>query len=112
MAASLAKRVAWVALAAVAAGFVAVLAMRGERPEAGLQRFEPSGFLAQREPQDVRALVVEAAGRQWRYRRSPHGDWTAGEPSVAVMPDLVARIEQALELLRNARPERRFTADE
>jgi len=112
VAASLVKHVAWATLALVAAGFVGVVAMRGERPEAGLQRFEPGGFLAQREPQDVRGLVIEAAGRQWRYRRTPRGDWSTGDPPAALAPDLAARIEQALELLRNARPERRFTAEE
>ncbi len=112
VAASLTKRAAWAVLALVAAGFVGVVAMRGERPEAGLQRFEPSGFLAGRAPQDVRALVIDAAGRQRHYRRSPQGAWRTGDPPADIAADRAARIEQALELLRNAKPERRFTAEE
>ncbi|TXL82143.1 hypothetical protein FHP25_00115 [Vineibacter terrae] len=112
VAAPLAKRAAWAVLALAAAGFVGFVAMRGERPEAGMHRFEPAGFLAGRDAHDVRGLVIEAGGRQWRYRRSARGDWSGGEPPLPLAADAAARIEQALSLLRDSGPERRFSPEE
>lgn len=112
VASTLARRVGWLALALAAAGFVGFVAMRGERPEAGLDRFESGGFLAEREAQDVRAVVVEAGGRQWRFQRSPRGAWSQGDPPVTVAAGVAQRIEQGLALLRDSRPERQFTREE
>jgi hypothetical protein len=112
VASALGRRVLWLVLALSAAGFISVVSMHGERPEAGLQRFEPGGFLAGHRPQDVRGITIKAADRLWRYDRSAHGVWSSVSPPTTVTPERGQRIEQALDLLRNAKPERRFTREE
>ncbi|MCW5746438.1 MAG: DUF4340 domain-containing protein [Alphaproteobacteria bacterium] len=112
MATSLTRRAAWTALALAAAGFVGFVALHGERPEAGLDRFESAGFLAGTRPQDVRDVLVEAGGQQWLYHRDTDGVWSINEPPASVEAEAGPRVDQALALLRDSKPERRFTADE
>ncbi|MBV9833784.1 MAG: hypothetical protein JO055_05210, partial [Alphaproteobacteria bacterium] len=108
----LGRRAAWVGVALVAAGFVGFLALRGERPDLALQRFEVEGFLATVDLSSLRHVVVEAAGRRSDYDRSPDGRWSTGGPPQAVASDLAQRLEQAVDLLRLVKPERQFTAEE
>ena len=112
VATALIRRAAWAGLALAAAGFVGFMALHGERGEGGLDRFVAAGFLATSEARDVRRVVVDAGGRRAGYDRSPDGQWTTGSPPASVAADLAQRIEQALDLLRHAKPDRQFTAEE
>jgi hypothetical protein len=88
------------------------MALHGERREGGIDRFESEGFLAASEPRSVRRVVVERGGRPSGYDRAADGQWTTGAPPMPIAPELAQRLEQALELLRHAKPERQFTAEE
>ncbi len=112
VATTLVRRAAWAGLALAAAGFVGFMALHGERREGAMDRFEAAGFLAATELSSVRRVVVEAGGRKSQYDRAPDGRWTTVNPPTVIASDLAQRIEQALDLLRHAKPERQFTAEE
>lgn len=61
----------WSLAAAVAAGFVGVLAFKGERPEPGLARFAPAGLLADWPVQQVKSVEISAAAYHRSFRRDP-----------------------------------------
>jgi len=96
----------WPTAAALAAGFIAVLAFQGERPEPGLVRFAPAGLLADWPVEQTSAVEVGAGTRHRLFRRDPAGGWrpeTANAPETAALAE---QIETGLKLLRNSAPQR------
>ena len=57
---------AWPVTAAFAAGFIALLALHGERPETGLARFQPAGLLADWPIEQVTSVELRAGTRRQR----------------------------------------------
>ncbi len=96
----------WPAAAALAAGFVAVLAFHGERPEPGLARFAPAGLLADWPVEQVSSLEVSAGTLHRSFRRDPGGGWLADAGSAPLALALVEHIETGLKLLHNSAPQR------
>ena len=83
----------WPAAAALAAGFIAVLAFHGERTEPGLARFAPAGVLADWPVEQVTSIEVSAGNRHRRFRRiSGGGGW---RPETADPADVAAVAEQS-----------------
>ena len=99
---------AWVggAAALLAAGFIAALAVTGERPEPGLERFRPAGVLARWPVEDIVSVEIIAGAEHRLFQRSPEGIWQA------VGTETAQRIETGLTLLHNAAPQRVFTGGE
>lgn len=110
MAPSLIRRLAWPSAAALALLFVVGLALTGERPDAGIAQFKPSGLLTAFAPADTREVEIAVDGKAWRFRREEA--WQAVETPAKVPSDTGERIDAALRLLRNAGPLRVLTADE
>lgn len=105
------RRWLWPAAAALAAGFLGMVAFHGERREAGLARFEAKGLMAGVALSRVERVEVRASGPSWRFRRDSSGRWSAsaeGAPDSAIAPQLDA----ALTLLQSAGPERVMEAAE
>ena len=94
------------AAALLAAAFIAALALTGERPEAGLERFRPAGVLAGWPAEDITSVEVVAGAERRLFRRGPDGIWQADAA------DTARRVETGLTLLRNAAPQRVLAADE
>jgi hypothetical protein len=102
----------WPAAAALAAGFVAVLAFHGERPEPGLARFAPAGLLVDW-PVDQASSVEGSAGALHRsFRRDPGGSWRPEAADAAIAAALAEHIEAGLKLLHNSAPQRTDLASE
>jgi hypothetical protein len=99
----------WAASAALAAGFLGLLAFHGERPEPGLARFEPAGVLVDWPIEDVATLDVFAGTAHRSFHRIG-GSWR-GEGE-AMSAQLEERIATGLKLLHNSAPERIFAASE
>jgi hypothetical protein len=96
----------WPVAAALAVGFIGLLAFHGERPEPGLVRFAPAGLLVGWPLQDVRSVEV-SAGTQYRsFYRTPSGGWRPEAGAAASTAELTERIETGLKLLRNSPPQR------
>lgn len=94
----------WPVAAAAAAGFIALLALHGERPEPGMARFAPAGLLAGWQLQQVVTVeIADGAGRRV-FRRDAGGVWQAGDGAAAA--ELARQIGDALTLLRNSPPQR------
>jgi hypothetical protein len=97
---------AWLAAAALAAGFIGLLAFRDERPEPGLARFRPAGLLADWPVQQVTSVDVGAGTDHRSFYRDPGGGWRLEAAGAATTADLAERIETGLKLLHNSAPER------
>jgi Domain of unknown function (DUF4340) len=102
----------WLVAAALSAGFIGVLAFRGERPEPGLARFRPAGLLADWPVEQVTSVDVDAGANHWSFRRNPAGGWRADAATTATTADLGERIEKGLTLLHNSGPQRTDLAAE
>ena len=111
MAAPLLRRALWPVLAVLAVGVLLALALHGERPGAGLEKFEASGLMVHIDPASVAEVEVIAGARRWRFAREG-GGWRVVEAALAPPVDLAARVESGLKLLHNAAPERILSGDE
>lgn len=100
------KSWAWPVAAALAAGFVALLAFHGERPQPGLARFKPAGLLADWPLQQVVSVEVGSGADHLSFHRNPAGDWRQRAADMAITADLAQRIETGLSLLHNSAPQR------
>ena len=100
------KALGWPAAAALAAGFIAVLAFQGERPEPGLARFAPSGVLADWPVDQVSSVEISAGTQQRSFRRDNEGNWRVDAADAALPAALVEHIETGLKLLHNSAPQR------
>jgi hypothetical protein len=96
----------WPVAAALAAGFIGLLAFHGERPEPGLARFAPAGLLADWPVQQVRSVEVSAGAQHRSFRRNPDGGWRSEDAGAAIAADLTETIEAGLTLLHNSAPQR------
>jgi hypothetical protein len=96
----------WALSAALAAGFIGVLAFYGERPEPGLARFAPAGPLAGWPVQQVSSVEVNAGAHRRSFRRNPEGGWRPEPADAAAPAKLAERIEIGLTLLHNSGPQR------
>jgi hypothetical protein len=97
---------AWPAAAALAAGFIGVLALHGGRPEPGLTRFEPAGVLSDWQPREVVAVEVGSAAGRRAFRRDADGGWRIEPSDEAPAAALTEQIELGLKLLHNSAPQR------
>jgi hypothetical protein len=106
------RRFAWPVAAGIAAAFIAVLALHGERPQPGLARFAPAGVLADWPVERISEIEVVAATRRRSFHRHDGEDWHAetGDAPAGVNPG--ERIEAGLKLLRNSAPQRILEASE
>ena len=102
-------RGAWTLAAAIAAGFIIILAFHGERPAGGLARFEAAGLLLRWPVAEMSEVDLEVGTDRRSYRRD-RGQWRRDGANVST--DLHERIELGLRLLHNSRPERIIHADE
>jgi hypothetical protein len=102
----------WYAAAALAAGFIAVLAFQGERPEPGLARFVPAGLLAGWPVEQVSSVEVTAGTLHRTFRRDPGGGWRPEAADPALAATLAEHIETGLTLLHNSSPQRADLASE
>jgi hypothetical protein len=102
----------WPAAAALAAGFIAVLAFQGERPEPGLARFAPAGLLADWLVEQILSVEISAGPQHWSFRRDPGGSWRPEAANSAIAAALAEHIETGLKLLRNSAPQRTDLANE
>jgi hypothetical protein len=96
----------WPVAAALAAGFIGLLAFQGERPEPGLARFAPAGLLADWPLHQVISVDVDAGTNHRSFRRDSGGFWRPKDADAATAADLVERIETGLKLLHNSAPQR------
>lgn len=103
---------AWAVSAALAAGFIGLLAFHGQRPEPGLVRFKPGGLLADWPLQQVASVEVNFGTDHRSFYRDPGGGWQPEGAGSAITADLAERIETGLKLLRNSAPERTDLASE
>ena len=103
---------AWPVAAALAAGFIGVLAFQGERREPGLARFTPAGVLADWPIEQVTFVEVGTAAQHRSFRRRPGGVWRSDTTGAATAADLGERIEKGLTLLHNSGPQRTDLASE
>ena len=110
MAAAGLKLWGWWLAAFLAVGLLAALAFHGERPQAGLERFEPAGLLVGWPLENLRAIEVSAGTEHRSFRRVASGGWRGAESSLPV--DAEERIATGLKLLHNSAPERVFAAGE
>jgi hypothetical protein len=106
------KALGWPAAAALAAGFIAVLAFQGERPEPGLARFAPSGVLADWPVDQVSSVEISAGTQQRSFRRDNEGNWRVDAADATLPAALVEHIETGLKLLHNSAPQRSDLANE
>ena len=96
----------WLLAAALAAGFLGILAFEGERPEPGLARFAPAGLLAKWPVHQVMSVDVSAGTDHRSFHRNPTGGWRLAAAGAATTADLAQSIETGLKLLHNSAPER------
>ena len=97
----------WPVTAALAIGFLAVVALHGSRPEPGLVRFKASGLLADWPAQRIVAVEIGTERGRTAFRRDPQGGWRLDPADGKAASDVAERIETGLTLLRNAAPRRR-----
>lgn len=105
------RRWFWPVAAALAAGFIGVVAFHGERREAGLARFEAKGLLADVALSRIEQVEVVAGGSPRRFRRDAAGRWSASAAD-ATDGGTAAALAAALTLLQSAGPERVMDAAE
>lgn len=110
MAAPALRTVAWGLAALAAAGALAALALHGQRPGAGLARFEAAGVMVARAPAQASAVTLSRGGRTWRFARTPTG-WAAA-PGTAGARDPGPALEMGLRLLHGSVPQREMDAEE
>ena len=96
----------WPLTAALAAGFLGILAFEGERPEPGLARFAPAGLLAKWPVQQVMSVDVSAGTGHRSFHRDPTGGWRLEAVGAPATAELAESIETGLKLLHNSAPER------
>jgi hypothetical protein len=101
------RRGGWPIAVALAAGFLAVVALHGGRPEPGLARFEASGLLADWPAQRIVAVEIGTNEGRSAFRRDPQGGWHRDPADGPTPSDAAESIETGLTLLRNAAPRRR-----
>ena len=101
------RRWGWPMTAALAAGFLAAVALHGGRPESGLVRFAASGVLADWPARRIVAVEVATADGRSAFRRDPQGGWHLDPAGEKTPSEVAERIETGLTLLRNAAPRRR-----
>jgi hypothetical protein len=75
-----------------------------------MQEFRPGGVLTAFAPEDAREVEITTRDGVWRFRRD--GGWRSVDPAKPAPPDVSARIETSLKLLRNSAPLRVLTAEE
>jgi len=102
----------WPLAAALSAGFIGLLAFRGERPEPGLARFAPAGLLADWPVEQVTSVDVSAGAYRRSFRRDPGGGWRPDTADADTTADLTGHIEEGLKLLHNSGPQRTDLASE
>jgi len=110
------KRWGWWFAAALAAGFLGLLAFHGERPEPGLGRFEPAGLLVGWPLEEVAAIDISAGTQRRSFRRVAGSGWRgeggSGGSGGSAPANAEERIATGLKLLHNSPPERVFGATE
>ena len=111
MAAPALRRLAWIGAAVLAAGLVAGLALHGQRPEAGIARYEARGVMVHLPPGQVTAVEVAREGRRWRFERGPGGGW-APAPGAPAPPSPGEAVDLGLRLLHGSVPQRVMTREE
>lgn len=99
------KRALWPAAALLAGGALAVVALHGERPGAGLARYEPRGVMVAIPPERVTAVVVSDGARSWRFARSGLG-WARDPGTAAAGADPTEAVEKGLRFLHGSAPQR------
>lgn len=109
--APLLKRALWPALAVLALAVLLALALPGERPGTRLEKFEASGLMVHIDPASIAEVEISAGTRRWRFARDG-GGWRVVEAALAPPADAAARVENGLNLLHNAAPERFLAGDE
>jgi hypothetical protein len=97
----------WMLAAGLAAAFLGVLALHGERPEPGLGRFEPAGLLFDWPIEDLAVLDVAGGPDRHVFRRVGES-WRADGGAEGAEID--QKVALGLKLLRNSAPERIFAA--
>jgi len=105
------RRAAWPLAAAIAVGFLAILALHGERPDPALAPFKAAGPLTAFAPAQAREVEISKAGESWRFRREA-GAWRTAKPPRPVPPEASDRIDTALRLLRDSGPLRVLSSEE
>jgi len=105
------RTLAWAGAALAAAGALVGLALQGERPEAGLSRFQPAGVMVDRDPARAAAVELSRDGRRWRFQRAPTG-WAAAPGGAAGPPDPAPALELGLRLLHGSVPQRVMDPEE
>lgn len=106
------RRAAWIAAAAVAGGALVALASRGEPSGTGLARFEAAGPMLRLPPGRATAVVVRAAGRQWRFVRAGAAGWAVADGSPPGAADLAVQVEAGLRFLHVSAPQRVLDREE
>ena len=105
MASATLRRSLWIAGALGALGALAAVAFHGERPEAGLDRYQPAGLAVTVPPDRVTAVIVEGGGRRRRLLRTLDG-WADADGDGSATEDLAAKVELALRTLHGSSPQR------
>jgi hypothetical protein len=108
---SLTRRVAWPLAAALAFAFLVLLALHGERPDAGLRSFVSAGLMTSFASQDARAVEITRDRESWRFERDGQA-WRTIEAPSPVPADVGARIDAGLKLLRDSAPLRILSPEE
>lgn len=104
-------RTLWVFAALVAGAALAAIALHGERPGAGLARYEPRGVMVGTAPDQVTEVLVTEGSRSRRFVRSPDG-WVSLPGAPGVAPDLTPLLETALRFLHGSAPQRVMDGDD
>ena len=96
----------WLPVVAVlGAGFIAVVALQGERPVGGMIEYRARGFLAAQAAADLGEIEVEANGRRRSFKRGT-GAWQE------IPAELGRALDLGVKLLRETAPERNLAGDE
>jgi hypothetical protein len=103
------RTLAWGVAAAIATGFLAALALHGERPEPGLDRFEPAGLLVDWPVDEITVLDVALEQRQHSFHRLDDGWHIDHSDAPTALGD---RVNTGLKLLHNSAPQRVFAPAE
>jgi len=97
------KRWGWLAAALLAGGFLAALALHGERPDPGLARFIALGPLADLPVEEVASVEAGSATHRQMFHREA-GGWRV--ETATVPAEIAASIDTGLMLLHNSAPQR------
>jgi hypothetical protein len=99
------KTWAWIAGATAAGVALLAVALHGERPEAGLARFQPNGVMVAVPPERVVAVELRRGDRTWHFSRTSVG-WTAPSGQSPGTRDPTPLVELGLRLLHGSVPQR------